>query len=157
MHNPEPVYPFDTIMTENWWVALNQMSRPASGVIPPALGIDHRIVNGYLYISPNVVTDPDLIAKRAEHFTPRAGHYYENWDEIYAQWIDEGRGLHRAAQGHRVRAAARRRAASGRARRTAGLTPTYDLLATYNRLHREHARDGVLPLRDARTSGTAPT
>ena len=23
MHNPEPIYPFDTIMTESWWVALN--------------------------------------------------------------------------------------------------------------------------------------
>lgn len=23
MHNPEPLYPFDTIMTENWWVALS--------------------------------------------------------------------------------------------------------------------------------------
>ncbi|MDX6732515.1 MAG: pyruvate, water dikinase, partial [Baekduia sp.] len=20
MHNPSPIYPFDTIMTENWWV-----------------------------------------------------------------------------------------------------------------------------------------
>ena len=51
MHNPEPMYPFDTIATENWWVAVSQMSTRV-WPIPLAGGIDHRIVNGYLYISP---------------------------------------------------------------------------------------------------------
>ncbi|MEK6439455.1 PEP-utilizing enzyme [Pseudonocardia sp. T1-2H] len=86
MHNPEPLYPFDTIMTENWWVAVSQMSTRV-WPIPLAGGIDHRIINGYLYISPNAVTDPDAIAARAEDFAVRAGHYYENWDEIYEQWV----------------------------------------------------------------------
>jgi pyruvate,water dikinase len=86
MHNPEPIYPFDTIMTENWWVAANQLTTRVWQV-PPAGGIDHRIVNGYLYISPNSLDDPDEIARRLEVFQRRAGHYYENWDEIYANWI----------------------------------------------------------------------
>ncbi|GII23425.1 PEP-utilizing enzyme [Planosporangium mesophilum] len=85
MHNPEPLYPFDTIMTENWWVAVSQMSTRVWPV-PPALGIDHRIINGYLYVSPNAVTDPEEIARRAEVFGVRAGHYYGNWDEIYDKW-----------------------------------------------------------------------
>ena len=86
MHNPEPVYPFDTIMTENWWVACNQLTTRV-WQIPPSLGIDHRFVNGYLYISPNSIDDPEVIAARAEHFQRRAGHYYANWDEIYGEWI----------------------------------------------------------------------
>jgi pyruvate,water dikinase len=86
MHNPEPLFPFDTIMTENWWVAVSQMSTRV-WPIPTALGIDHRIINGYLYISPNAVTDPEEIARRAVEFGKRAGHYYENWDEIYEQWV----------------------------------------------------------------------
>ncbi|MGY1631247.1 PEP-utilizing enzyme [Geodermatophilus sp. SYSU D01186] len=86
MHNPEPLYPFDTIMTENWWVAASQMSTRVWPV-PPAGGIDHRIINGYLYISPNAVTDPAEVAQRAQEFAVRAGHYYENWDEIYEQWV----------------------------------------------------------------------
>ncbi|MCD6728142.1 MAG: hypothetical protein LT070_13020 [Solirubrobacteraceae bacterium] len=86
MHNPEPVYPFDTIMTENWWVAANQLTTRVWQV-PPSLGIDHRFVNGYLYISPNAIDDPEVIAQRAEHFQRRAGHYYANWDEIYGEWI----------------------------------------------------------------------
>jgi pyruvate,water dikinase len=86
MHNPEPIFPFDTIMTENWWVACNQMTTRVF-LVPPAWGIDHRIVNGYLYISPSTLSDPEKIAERAEHFARRAGHYFENWDEIYAQWV----------------------------------------------------------------------
>ena len=88
MHNPEPVYPFDAIMTENWAVAANQMTTRVWQV-PDSLGIDHRIVNGYLYISPNGITDPDLIAKRIEVFTSRAPHYFENWDEIYDAWVEK--------------------------------------------------------------------
>ena len=64
MHNPEPLYPFDTIMTDNWWVAASQMSTRV-WALPPAIGIDHRVINGYLYISPNAVTDPAKIAERA--------------------------------------------------------------------------------------------
>lgn len=86
MHNPEPLYPFDTIMTENWWVAVSQMSTRV-WPIPMAGGIDHRIINGYLYISPDAVTDQDVIAGRAEEFASRAGHYYQHWDEIYEQWV----------------------------------------------------------------------
>jgi pyruvate,water dikinase len=88
MHNPEPVYPFDAIMTENWAVAVNQLTTRV-WQIPPSLGIDHRVVNGYLYISPNAITDPDVIAARAEVFAKRAGHYFENWDAIYAGWVEK--------------------------------------------------------------------
>jgi pyruvate,water dikinase len=88
MHNPEPLFPFDTIMTENWWVAVSQLTTRV-WMIPAALGIDHRIINGYLYVSPNAITDPEQIAERASHFQQRAGHYYENWDTIYAEWVDK--------------------------------------------------------------------
>jgi pyruvate,water dikinase len=86
MHNPEPLYPFDTIMTENWWVAASQMSTRV-WPIPLAGGIDHRIINGYLYISPNAVTDATVVAARAADFRVRAGHYFTNWDSIYDEWV----------------------------------------------------------------------
>ena len=54
--------------------------------VPPAMGVDYRVVNGYIYISPNPVTDPAKIAERAEYFQKRAGHYFQNWDELYAGW-----------------------------------------------------------------------
>jgi pyruvate,water dikinase len=132
MHNPEPVYPFDTIMTESWWVALNQFGT-RTYVIPPALGIDQRIVNGYLYISPNSITDPELIAKRAELFTRRAGHYYENWGEIYDNWIAKAEDCIvrlRALEISDLPEVEPEEAVFSHR----GLATSYDLLATYNRL-----------------------
>jgi pyruvate,water dikinase len=54
--------------------------------VPPAMGIDYRVVNGYIYISGNPVTDPAKIAERAEFFQKRAGYYFENWDALYEKW-----------------------------------------------------------------------
>jgi len=54
--------------------------------VPPAMGIDYRVVNGYVYITGNPVTDPEKIGERAEFFQKRAGYYYENWDELYAKF-----------------------------------------------------------------------
>src|SRR4249920_1104664 len=67
MHNPEPVYPFDSIMPESWWVFLN-MYLTRVWMVPPTLGIDQRLVNGYLYVSPTTITDPQVIEERAKHF-----------------------------------------------------------------------------------------
>jgi pyruvate,water dikinase len=132
MHNPEPVFPFDTIMTESWWVALS-MFGTRMYVIPPALGIDQRIVNGYLYISPNSITDPELIARRAEMFTRRAGHYYENWDEIYENWIAKAEDCIRRLRELEIRdlpeVEPEEVVFSHR-----GLTSSFDLMASYNRL-----------------------
>ena len=86
MHNPEPLYPFDLMMPESWLVALNQYTTRVWN-LPTALGIEHRIVNGYLYLSPNVIDDPAAIAEREPIFAERARHYFENWDEIYDQWV----------------------------------------------------------------------
>lgn len=90
LHYAEPQYPFDTLMWENTWVILNQNTTKVFRV-PSALGIEHRIVNGYVYLSPNVIEDPDEIQRRLEHFTARAGHYFEHWDEIYESWVEKAR------------------------------------------------------------------
>ena len=55
------------------------------------MGIDYRIVNGYVYISGNPVTDPELIAERAGYFRRRAGYYFANWDELYGRWREKMR------------------------------------------------------------------
>ena len=47
------------------------------------MGIDHRIVNGYVYISPVAVANPDDIPKRVPHFMERAGYYFQNWNDLY--------------------------------------------------------------------------
>jgi pyruvate, water dikinase len=86
MHYPEPMYPFDLLMPENTWLVLNQNTTKVF-VVPTALGLDHRVVNGYVYVSPTMIEDPAEIERRAAYFNPRAGHYFENWDEIYDKWV----------------------------------------------------------------------
>jgi pyruvate, water dikinase len=58
-------------------------------VVPTSLGLERRILGGYVYLSPNSITDEATIAQRAELFTPRGGHYYEHWNELDAQWREK--------------------------------------------------------------------
>jgi pyruvate,water dikinase len=85
MHFPVPMPAFDAICIDTAYQALGSWQNRVFAV-PPAMGIDWRCINGYIYISGNPVLDPDKIAERAGHFQKRAGYYYENWDELYAKW-----------------------------------------------------------------------
>jgi pyruvate,water dikinase len=58
-------------------------------LVPPANGIDFRILHGYPYFSPVTIEDPDQIEARAPQFMERAGHYFANWDELYDNWLDK--------------------------------------------------------------------
>jgi pyruvate,water dikinase len=92
LHYPEPMYPFDIIWDEAWFLSLSQYNSRIF-IVPPAMGIDHRIHNGYIYITPLPVANPDDIPKRAELFMKRAGYYYENWNKLEAQWEEKMKGI----------------------------------------------------------------
>src|SRR5579871_3585269 len=85
MHFPTPHPAFDVICIDSPYQAVGAWQNRVFAV-PPAMGIDYRVVNGYVYISGNPVTDPDKIAERAGYFQKRASYYYENWTELYGQW-----------------------------------------------------------------------
>jgi pyruvate,water dikinase len=88
LHLPEPLYPFDALVWECAVVGLNQTNSRLFAV-PSSLGADARILNGYVYISPNSVTDGETIARRAELFAVRGGYYFEHWDELYDRWVEK--------------------------------------------------------------------
>ena len=85
MHFSEPMSAFDMITAE---AAYHAMGASVTRVFafPTAKGIDYRCINGRIYITANTVTDPDEIEQRLALFQERAGHYYENWNDIYDQW-----------------------------------------------------------------------
>ena len=85
MHFPEPMFPFDFVTADSPYLCLGQANSRIF-VVPPALGIDHRVLYGWVYMSANSVTDEAEIGRRAELFMPRAGHYFQNWDELYGRW-----------------------------------------------------------------------
>jgi pyruvate,water dikinase len=85
MHFPEPMPPFDMITAESCYLAIGLYQGRVFS-IPTVLGIEHRVVNGYVYITANEVTDEATIQKRLETFLPRIGHYYANWDALVDRW-----------------------------------------------------------------------
>jgi pyruvate,water dikinase len=90
MHYPEPVYPFDLIFPEHTWVVASQNISRVFG-IPSALGLDHRVLNGYVYVSPHVISDPAEIESRTPSFMERAGWYFSHWDELYEAWVGKAK------------------------------------------------------------------
>ena len=61
--------------------------------MPPALGVDFRILNGYCFLTPVGVADPKEIEARVPHFMERAGFYYQNWNDLYAKWMDKAKDV----------------------------------------------------------------
>jgi pyruvate, water dikinase len=97
MHFPEPMHLFDMITAEAAYCALGSFNTRVY-CLPTTKGIDHRIINGRVYIGGIAVTDPDEIAARTAEFQQRAFHYYEHWEELYAKWKDKMRALIGVAQ-----------------------------------------------------------
>jgi pyruvate,water dikinase len=91
-HFPFPMPAFDMVQVDHPYITFGGWQN-RSFAVPPAMGVDYRIVNGYVYISPNPVTDPEKIAERAGFFEKRAGHYFQNWDELYATWREKMKEL----------------------------------------------------------------
>jgi pyruvate, water dikinase len=97
MHFPEPMSAFDMVTAEAAYCALGSSNTRVHS-LPTTLGIDHRIINGRVYIGGNAVTDPAEIARRTEEFQKRAFYYYANWERLYAQWREKMMKLIQDAQ-----------------------------------------------------------
>src|SRR5919197_5656618 len=98
MHFPEPMPAFDVITAEVPYTAIGANTTRVF-VLPTTLGIEHRIVNGRVYITAIPVTDPAEIERRLALFQERAGYYYENWDRLYEGWKARMEGLIREIEG----------------------------------------------------------
>jgi pyruvate,water dikinase len=91
VHWPKALLPWDASLMELAIMALGQYNTRHL-LVPPANGIDYRIVNGYTYLSPVPAPEGD-IPMRAEQFMQRAGHYFVNWNELYDNWLVKIRDL----------------------------------------------------------------
>jgi pyruvate, water dikinase len=92
MHFPEPLPAFDTVTCEIPYGAIGANTARVFA-FPTTLGIEHRILNGRVYITAIPVTDPAEIERRLAVFQQRAGHYYENWDGLFEGWKAKMAGL----------------------------------------------------------------
>lgn len=90
IHWADVLTPFDSTFLQYALSSLGQYNS-RHYIVPPALGVDYRILNGYAYLSPVPVADESTIPERVQHFTERAGFYYGNWDDLEHKWIDKAR------------------------------------------------------------------
>jgi pyruvate, water dikinase len=91
VHWPEALCPWDTTFLEFAFGALSQYNSRHL-MVPPANGVDYRILNGYVYLSP-VPAPPEDLEARVALFTERAGFYFANWDRLYDDWLVKIRDL----------------------------------------------------------------
>ena len=92
IHWPDPLTPWDATWLEYAIGSLSQYNT-RHYLIPPALGVDARILNGYTYLAPVGVADPKEIEARVPHFLERAGFYFMNWDKLYDKWLVKVKSL----------------------------------------------------------------
>jgi pyruvate,water dikinase len=85
MHWGKALTPWDATFMEAALASLSQMNSRHYR-IPPADGVDFRILYGYAFLSP-VGVDPSQIEARVPQFMERAGHYFGNWDDLYDSWL----------------------------------------------------------------------
>ena len=88
VHYAEPYYPFDAVLADCIAVNFSQTSARRFAV-PTSLGVEQRILGGYVYLSPSSISDEAVIDARAELFAVRGGYYYEHWDELDRQWREK--------------------------------------------------------------------
>ena len=87
MHWGKALTPWDATFMEAALASLSQMNSRHYR-IPPADGVDFRILYGYAFLSP-VGVDPSNIEARVPQFMERAGHYFGNWDTLYDSWLEK--------------------------------------------------------------------
>ncbi len=99
VHYPFPMHPLDLIWDDMWHMTLSGFTSKVF-CIPNSNGIDHRIVNGYVYLSGTFPSKEEQ-ERRLPLVQERAGHYYERFNEMYNYWktkmmavIDEMKGIH---------------------------------------------------------------
>ena len=87
IQSPRPYRPWETIFPEMWQIFLSQFNSRVFAV-PPALGVQMKVFNGYLYFSPVPVQDEEKIQEREEIFRERSQYYFENFEELFEEdWL----------------------------------------------------------------------
>jgi pyruvate,water dikinase len=85
MHRPDVEYPFDTIVHEAYMMSVSAVVSRMYAV-PGARSAASRVLNGRLYLADVAFTDPAEEERRVPEFMKRAGYYFDNWEELNANW-----------------------------------------------------------------------
>jgi pyruvate,water dikinase len=132
VHWPEVLTPWDATLYEYAIASLGQYNSRHL-LVPPAQGIDFRILNGYAYLTP-VPAPEDQIESRVPQFMDRAGYYFMNWNELYDKWMVKIRDLVKEMEGIRFETLPEVEDADKIVKSGRGIGSGYDLIAAYHQL-----------------------
>ncbi|MHB1835037.1 MAG: PEP-utilizing enzyme, partial [Solirubrobacteraceae bacterium] len=85
MHRPDVEYPFDTLVHEAYMMSVSAVVSRLFA-IPGAKSAASRVLNGRLYLADIPFADDTEEQRRLPEFARRAGHYFDNWEQLNANW-----------------------------------------------------------------------
>jgi pyruvate,water dikinase len=132
VHWPQALAPWDASLVEFAMASLSQYNTRHL-LLPSSDGIDYRILNGYVYLSP-VAAPPADLAVRIREFVDRAGYYFEHWPDLYDGWMVKVRDLVADLQALDFRALPDVEDVDVVVKTGIGVGSGYRLIATYHRL-----------------------
>jgi pyruvate,water dikinase len=92
IHAPEPMYPLDDIFHEAWQIALSQYTTRVF-CIPPAQGVQQRMLGGYMYISAVAPPPGEVIQEKAALFGQRVPYTFQNYEKQFVEWLKKFKKL----------------------------------------------------------------
>jgi len=101
IHAPEPMVPLDELFHQAWQIALAQHTTRVF-CIPPAQGIAQRMVGCYMYICAITPPPEEVIAEKAELFPKRTFPVFENYNQLWDQWLSRFQALGRELEAVKV-------------------------------------------------------
>ncbi len=88
LHQTGPLLPFESIVDDCWWPSLSQISTRMV-CFPTSRGIDHRMLNGWVYLASLEETDPAEVERKAQVVGQRMGFIFQHWDEFMPLWKEK--------------------------------------------------------------------
>ena len=88
LHYPRAIRPLDEAFcgADHFWLG---QSGSRIVVFPDCMGTPSRLLNGYLYFTSVVITDPKIIEKRTKIFLERWQYAIDNWEELVKKWEEK--------------------------------------------------------------------
>lgn len=92
IHASEPMAPLDHIFQEAWQIALSQYNTRVF-CIPPAQGVAHRMIGGYMYICAVEPPPVKIVESKVKLFEKRVFYVFEHYEKLWEQWLDKFQAL----------------------------------------------------------------
>jgi len=97
LHQTKPLLPFETQVDDYWWPSLSQISTRVI-CFPTSRGLDHRMLNGWVYLASLEEEDPKIVEEKAKVVQKRMGMVFQDWDKWMERWKEKQYKISKSAE-----------------------------------------------------------